>query len=312
MILIKYCYDDVFVMNYQWVKSFIALVEEQHFTRAAEKLHMTQPGLSQHISKLEALLGHPLLQRIGKGFELTPAGLKLFNYGKQMCTQELQFLDSLNQDDPISGQINIACSGTLAMLLYPILLERQQNHPGLSIHLEAAPNARIIDLVLKDACEVGLITMPSHHKKLTELQIGKQTLALILPAKITQLNNDIPSFAQLQETGFINHPDGHHYAELILQHNYAEAFNCMNSIPERGFINQLHQILSPVSKGLGFTALPEIAIQYFDDPMSLSIPQLPHPVTETIFLVKKQYKPLPARYDWFIKGIKDTFLSSSC
>ena len=63
-------------LNSLWLKSFTVLCEERHFTRAAERLNMTQPGMSQHIAKLEEQLGVPLVERDAPGFALTDAGEK--------------------------------------------------------------------------------------------------------------------------------------------------------------------------------------------------------------------------------------------
>ena len=62
------------VINSQWLRTFITLVELKHYSQTADKLCMTQPGVSQHIKKLEAQMGARLLNRIGKKFELTEAG----------------------------------------------------------------------------------------------------------------------------------------------------------------------------------------------------------------------------------------------
>jgi DNA-binding transcriptional LysR family regulator len=62
------------MINQQWLHTFITLVEVGHFTLTGDKLHMTQPGVSQHIKKLEEQLGVLLLNRIGKRFEVTREG----------------------------------------------------------------------------------------------------------------------------------------------------------------------------------------------------------------------------------------------
>ena len=61
-----------FMINQQWLHTFLTLVEVGHFTKTAEKLYMTQPGVSQHIKKLEELVEVPLLNRIGKRFWADP------------------------------------------------------------------------------------------------------------------------------------------------------------------------------------------------------------------------------------------------
>jgi len=69
------------MINQQWLHTFLSLVEIGHFTQTAEKLSMTQPGVSQQIKKLEEQVGVPLLNRQGKKFELTRAGETLYQFG---------------------------------------------------------------------------------------------------------------------------------------------------------------------------------------------------------------------------------------
>jgi len=72
------------MINPLWLRSFCTLVEIGHFTRTAERLHMTQSGVSQHIHKLEALLAAPLLLREGKQFTVTEAGERLYREAREI------------------------------------------------------------------------------------------------------------------------------------------------------------------------------------------------------------------------------------
>ena len=83
------------MLNALWLNSFVTLCETGHFTRAAARLNMTQPGLSQHIQKLEAQLGKPLLSRDGKSFIPTPAGEALLALGRRRRAEEQALLQSL-------------------------------------------------------------------------------------------------------------------------------------------------------------------------------------------------------------------------
>ena len=75
------------MINPVWLRSFCTLVEVGHFTRTAEKLHMTQSGVSQHVHKLEAHLGQQLLIRQGKKF--TPNRLNTVIAEAQMCLKNI-------------------------------------------------------------------------------------------------------------------------------------------------------------------------------------------------------------------------------
>ncbi|WP_344955987.1 LysR family transcriptional regulator [Zobellella aerophila] len=299
------------VLNQQWLTTFLALAETGHFTRTAEKLFMTQPGVSQHIHKLEQQIGEPLLNRIGKGFELTRAGSLLVEYGRKMQRQEAALLTAIRHDDEYTGPCRIACSGSLAMLFYPLFLKRQRQYPTLRVMLEAAPNKRIIEGLQQDTIDLGIVTQAGGASELAEIPLGAQPLCLVLPAGHVTDRETALNFESLRQLGFINHPDGHHYAEQLLGRNFGDRFRGMDAIPQHGYVNQLNQILLPVSLGLGFTVLPEIAVRLYADKQSVYCVQPASPVEEHLFLVHKRYRPLSARYQWFVDCIREQLVDPS-
>ena len=91
------------MINQKCLHTFLTLVEVGHFTQTAEKLYMTQPGVSQQIKKLEEQVGVPLLNRIGKRFELTREGELLYQFGCKRSQEEEQLYRELRFDDPHKG-----------------------------------------------------------------------------------------------------------------------------------------------------------------------------------------------------------------
>ncbi|WP_019616909.1 LysR family transcriptional regulator [Psychromonas ossibalaenae] len=293
---------DNHMVNQKWLLTFMSLAETRHFTLTAEKLHMTQPGVSQHIHKLEAQLQTPLLHRYGKQFELTLAGEKLYAYGLQAQALHTELAQSIELDDPLQGQCRIACSGALAMYLYPFFLNYQSRHQGISISLEAAPNQNIINDLLENKTDIGIVTQEQFSEQLTQTYVGEQALQLVLPK---QYENENISFDFLNSLGFINHPDGFHFLEKVLKANNFSDYKNRENVHIKGYINQLSQILSPVSKGLGYTVLPASAVAQFESVDMLSIAALEFKVSEKLYLTKKRHRELPARYQWFEQKIKD-------
>ena len=144
------------MLNPVWLHTFKTLVEVGHFTQTSEKLYMTQPGVSQHIKKLEQACQHPLIKRENKSFELTEQGRMVYAYALELEEKEKSLLEDLSFDDPHAGYCKLACSGALALMLFDPLLEKQKQHKGLSIHLEAAPNQSILNGVAEGRIDMGL------------------------------------------------------------------------------------------------------------------------------------------------------------
>ena len=194
------------MINPVFLRTFMHLVKTNHFTRTAEQLHMTQPGVSQHIKKLEEHLGTPLLHRFGKSFELTDAGELLYQFGVQQAEAETELQQKLAGDDPHTGECRLACSGSMAMQLYPNLLELQKRYGGLTFSVEAAPKTAIIERIKNNHSDFGIVTQPVNDPLLDSEHLGKDALCLVVP------QNTEASWSSLQTLGFINHPDGRHYA----------------------------------------------------------------------------------------------------
>lgn len=282
------------MLNRLWLNTFANLVETGHFTKTAEKLFMTQPGVSQHVRKLEQACGHALIQRDNKQFELTEQGRLVYQYAQKLTKSEHELLESLAFDEPFKGLCNIACSGALALNLYPRLLALQEQHRQLVIHLRSAPNHQILSEVQQGIVDLGVVTdVPNQH--LFEVRpLGQDQLCLLLPSSV-----DIQqcSGALLHELGLISHPDAQHYLSLYFAQNQDAQFKGLNisELPVSGFVNQINQILQPVAQGLGFTVLPKSAYDCFYQPELLQILEPERPVMESLFVVNKKNRTLPAR-----------------
>ena len=276
------------------------LVQTGHFTQTANNLFMTQPGVSQHIKKLENQLQSKLLNRYDKQFELTRAGQLLYEYGKASLNLEQNLQSQIDFDDPYQGDCFIACSGAIAYDLYPEFIEYQSIHLNLNVQLEAAPNHSIIEGVLNNAIHIGIVNQQINHPQLSQTQLGNEPLLLILPNSYS--DKEI-NFEVLNTLGFINHPDGFEFADKVLSSNEFNGYVGNKSLSISGYVNQLNQILLPVSKGIGYTVLPARAVQQFNHPERLFIVDLKNPVSDPLYITTKRHYSLAQRYEWFLASI---------
>lgn len=289
------------MLNAHWLNTFKTLVEVGHFTKTAETLYMTQPGVSQHIKKLESQLDTLLLEKSGKQFELTEAGKQVYQFVLQQHEDEALLRNKIEIDSPYIGECLFAMSGSLCMQFQPIFLDRQLKHRDLTISLEAAPNSRIVASVLDNKIDAGIVTQEIPSALLNYSRIGEETLCLVAPHSFTKQNWQ---FDDLIALGLIDHPDCEHYLSRFMTANKIE--RPFNQIPRSGYINQLSQILYPVAKGLGFTVLPVSAVKAFLLQDKISILPVTTVIKEPLFLVQKQRRTLPIRYQWFIQTIQST------
>ncbi len=296
------------MLNPIWLNTFKTLVDVGHFTRTAEVLNMTQPGVSQHIGKLETACGYPLIKRFNKQFELTVYGRKVYDYAAKLIQEEQYFLQELGQDEPFRGRCIIGCSGTLAWLLYPELLTLQQDHPDLTIEMESAPTDRILEQIHQGAIDIGLVTKSPSPKYFDSEVIGMESLVFVVPKSVDHKL----SFSELLQTlGVIRHPDLDHYFLSYITHSQEPKITAIDidSVSTRSYINQIHQILVPVAKGIGFTVVPKCCVNLFAERDKLRVLSIDE-IKEPIYLVRKRNSILGKRYEAIINTIKDVLKES--
>lgn len=286
------------MLNATWLETFTTLCEIGHFTRTAEGLGMTQPGVSQHLRKLEAQIGKPLISKDGKSFTLTPAGEAVLLVGKARRAQERNLQETIQVDDPNSGDVSIGCSGSFAMWLYPHLLERMHRAPDLVIRVTAAPQADIVTRVLNGDHDLGVIAENVVHPRLQATQLAREELCLVVPATFAAEDLDLH---RLNDLGFVAHPDGYAYADDLLALNFPDEYRGADRLKVRTFVNQIGQIPIPVAQGLGYTILPKSGVDAFPDQQDLAIFQLPQRRYHALWLISRRGRSNFAR----IAAIRD-------
>jgi DNA-binding transcriptional LysR family regulator len=128
-------------MNLKHLAHWLALAETGSFSRAAEKLHITQSALSRSIQVLEEDLGGPLVDRVGKKNELTPLGQSVLERARRIVheAQELQQGAALLQQGGL-GSLRVGLgSGPGAMLMTPWLCHMAEHHPTVHVSISRGP-----------------------------------------------------------------------------------------------------------------------------------------------------------------------------
>ena len=333
------------MINPVWLDTFITLVETGNFTRTAEQRFMTQPGVSQHLKKLEEVCQCELVVRLGKGIQLTEQGQRVYQYAKEQQVKEQDFIASLKFDAPFEGKCIVACSGAIAQRIYPALLALQKQHNALNIHVEVAPRRTILSGIANNTLELGIVTNQPESEDIHSEYLGEEALGLILPRSLpvalaTQLSklpentqNFMPDSssgtgtgtkitsvseraksktddaitlkAVINRLGLINHPDAIHYLQRYFNDCGESELAKVNpnKLPHAGYINQLSQILLPVSEGLGYTVLPTSTLDFVNFADKLTIYRTQYEVTEPLYCVQSRHSSPPARYAIVKKAI---------
>lgn len=294
------------MLNATWLETFTTLCDVGHFTRTAELLGMTQPGVSQHLQKLASQVGKPLISKDGKSFTLTLAGEAVLAIGLARRQQERELQDTIQIDDPNVGDISIGCSGSFAMWLYPHLLDRMQYAPDLVINVTAAPHMSILNSVLNGEFDLGIVSEAINHPRLDAMELAREELCLVVPRSFKGQKLDLHMLNQL---GFVAHPDGYAYADDLFSLNFPENYKGTDRLRVRTFVNQIGQIPIPVAQGLGYTILPKSGVDAFAGKQELAIIQLPTQRYHNLWMISRKGRSEIARIaalsDFIIQTAKD-------
>ncbi|MGV6473445.1 LysR family transcriptional regulator [Azotobacter vinelandii] len=290
------------MLNPQWLKTFVALAECGGFTRAADRLGLTQAAVSQHVRHLEERLGLLLIRR-PRQIELTPSGTALLDYCKEIEQADRRLKARLSNADAHRGEISLITPGSVGLVLYPVLLELQQANRGLVVRHRFAPDPETLDAVLRKQYELGLVTLRPDDPRIVAESFIEEPLELVVPA-----GEAVERWGDLQRLGFIDHPDGQAMATRLLARRFPGNPG-VRSLPCRGFSNQVALILEPVARGLGFTVIPRHARQAFARSDAIRVVECGVPVVDTLWLIHRAEWPLSARAAFVVGHLRKRMLS---
>ena len=174
------------------LRYFVSVAEELHFGRAATRLHMTQPPLSQTILALEEALGAPLFLRSRRSVALTPAGQALLPEARRMLAQAAELPELVRRAaSGEAGRLSLAfVSSADYSVLPPFLRSYRAQFPQVQISLHEATSDVQVDDLLHNRVDAGLLIPPLPDKARAELNYLKvldEPLILAAPAGLDAL-----------------------------------------------------------------------------------------------------------------------------
>ncbi|CAM1348820.1 MULTISPECIES: LysR family transcriptional regulator [Tenacibaculum] len=184
---------------------FLAVAEDLHFRKAAERLFISQPGLSRQIKQMEEDLDIQLFVRHNRKVQLTPVGM----YLKTELTRNLKNLDYILNyakllQEGKHGQLKFGYVGSAMQEIIPNLLIRfKKEHPNVQFGLKEMDNDKQIDSLLSQDIDVGFVRLDRVPRGLVIKPILKESFCLVLP-KNHPINSDtFKNLNQLKDESFI-------------------------------------------------------------------------------------------------------------
>jgi len=285
------------MVNPQWLKSFATLAELGNFTRTADRLGLTQAAVSQHVRHLEELYGSLLIRR-PRALELTPAGAALLEYCAEVNQAHERLASRLSDADATQGEVALITPGSIGLFIYPMLLDLQQEHPGLAVRHRFAPDTEVLDAVLHNRYELGIVTLKPDDTRLTATPFIEEPLELVIPP-----GEEVHSWDDLVRIGFIDHAEGQAMANRLLSRRFPGNPGAFH-LPRRGFSNQIGMLHEPVARGLGFTVVPRFAREAWERTRPVNVAECGPPVVDTLWWIHRAEWPLSARATGVIRYLR--------
>jgi LysR family hydrogen peroxide-inducible transcriptional activator len=170
-------------MELHQLRYFVAVAEEGGFSRAAARLHVAQPSLSQQIRKLERELGQPLLDRLPRGVVLTPAGRHLLTRARRILAETADAARCVRDcGEPVQGRLVIGAIPTIAPGLLPELLGRfARAHPAVEVEVIEEITERLLHRIEEGDLDLALTSTVRVHTALQVERVGEEPLCVLVP-----------------------------------------------------------------------------------------------------------------------------------
>src|SRR5580693_9160289 len=169
-------------MDLAALKTFLAVAQERSFSRAAAKVHRTQPAVSQAVRRLEADLGEQLFDRSSKSGTLTDAGKVLHNYGQRLVRLAEETESAMRElRDLQRGRVLIGANEAAVHTLLPLIVRFRQRYPDIVIDVRRVPARQIAVEVQQGSLDFGALTFHPSEQGLLEVPIGSDELVLLVP-----------------------------------------------------------------------------------------------------------------------------------
>jgi len=291
-------------MELKQLEYFMTLCQELHFTRAAEKLGIAQPSLSQQIRLLEHEIGTPLFDRVGKKTLMTEAGKTLLHHGYNVFHELSQARAAISELQGLKrGTLKIGALLTVVnYLLSPTAIRFNQSYPNIELSILGLRTGDIYEGLLKNELDLGIVYLPMEHEDLETIPLYKEALALAVPADHPVASEPIVTLDIIKKTPSVLLPDTYFLRQLINERCRSFEFTPQPVME----MTTMESIINMVSMGVGVTILPKAYLDYHENEQIRTIPIHDPILTTQIGVVYRKNKYLCAASRVFMEQLIST------
>lgn len=222
--------------------AFFMVTQVMNFTKAAEKLNITQSALSQRVLNLEHELGTTLFIRDRAGLKLTETAVNLLRFCQTKKAMEEEFLSQLKSTNPneLVGKVSVGGFSTVtSSVIVPILSDLVKEHPGIQISVQTRELHELVDLLKRSEIEFMILDDRIQKDEFERVPIGHENNVLIESKDYS--GNDV----------YLDHDEND-----LTTINYLKKFKHSTKNLKRNYLDDIHGLISGVKNGLGRAVVP--------------------------------------------------------
>lgn len=241
-------------MDLAELQVFVAVAQERSFSRAAARLHRTQPAVSQAVKRLEAELDERLFDRSSQGGRLTEAGEILLDYAQRLTLLKDEAEGAVRElQDLRRGRVLIGANEGAVHVLLPVIERFRRAHPHAQAEVRRVPARQLAREVLGRALDFGVFTFPPRERGLRALPLGEDELVMLISPAHPLAGRSQITMEEFGRQTVIAHNEASPARERVLRlyEQRHASINIQIGLPS------LDGIKRAVEMGLGVALLPQ-------------------------------------------------------
>src|SRR4051812_46560238 len=168
-------------MELHQLRYFVAVADTENFTRAAERSHVSQPSLSQQVSKLEGEVGHKLFHRLGRKAVLTEAGTAFLERARRILFEVENAAKELSDHPSLGRRITVGAVQTvMPYLITPLISSLRRSHPNLLVDSQEDFRVDLVRAVVEGDLDLAVVPMPVKAPRISVEPLLSEPLLLVV------------------------------------------------------------------------------------------------------------------------------------
>jgi DNA-binding transcriptional LysR family regulator len=290
-------------MDLYQLETFLAVVEEKGFSRAAVRMRRTQPAISHAIRKLEDEIGEPLFERSSRDGTLTASGKLLRNYAERLLRLRGETVTALEELRSLErGRLTIAANEYTCLWLLPILDDFRRDYPHLGVTVQRSLASQIPEQLIERAVEFGILSFRPEDARLHAIAVYTDSVTFIVDPKHPFAKQKQVSIRELGAQNFIAHTVASPLRQRVIE-TFARHQTPLNMGIE---LPSLEAIKRFVARGNGVALVPGLTVQpelARGELVQVAVPELK--ITRRLWLVHRTRATLSHAGQAFLTIAKD-------